>query len=386
MTHPLLSVWDRCVGRIDTLLASPAFQRWAARFPLTRPIARRRARGLFDLVAGFVYSQVLLAGVRLRLFDLLAEGPQTLADLAPRLGLPERGAARLLEASVALGLAEHRLGGRYGLGRLGNALVGHPGIAAMIEHHTLLYADLQDPVALLRGDRGPTALAAYWPYAEAAGTDAGAATALTEAQVAGYTALMASSQPFIAAEVLDAYDVARHRHLLDIGGGDGRFVVAAAARAPALRLTVFDLPAVATRAAARLAAAGLEGRAGAVGGDFRTGALPAGADLVTLVRILHDHDDATVAALLRAVHACLPPGGTVLVAEPLAGTGGAEPVGEAYFGFYLMAMGSGRPRGAGELAALLQAAGFGGIRRVRTGSPMLTGLLLACRPRSSRLL
>ena len=44
------------------------------RFPLTRPIARRRARELFDLCAGFVYSQVLLACVRLRLFEILAEG------------------------------------------------------------------------------------------------------------------------------------------------------------------------------------------------------------------------------------------------------------------------------------------------------------------------
>ena len=69
----------------DRLLASPGFQRTAAAFPLTRPIARRRARALFDLCAGFVYSQVLLACVRLRLFDILAEGPQTVAALSVRL-------------------------------------------------------------------------------------------------------------------------------------------------------------------------------------------------------------------------------------------------------------------------------------------------------------
>ena len=89
--QPQLSWWDRCVGLVDRLFASPRFQRWATGFPLTRPIARRRARGLFDLVAGFVYSQVLFAAVRLHLFDLLGEGPQTVADLAPRLGLPEPG-------------------------------------------------------------------------------------------------------------------------------------------------------------------------------------------------------------------------------------------------------------------------------------------------------
>lgn len=378
---PHLSWWDRCVGLVDRLFASPRFQRWATGFPLTRPIARRRARGLFDLVAGFVYSQVLFAAVRLRLFDILAEGPRTLAQLAPLLGLPEPGAARLLDAAVALRLAERRSGGRYGLGPLGHAMVGNPGIAAMIEHHSLLYADLADPVALLRGARGSTALGGYWPYAAAAGP-----AALTPAQVAGYTELMSASQPFIAAEVLDAYDMTPHQCLLDVGGGDGTFLAEAAARATGLQVMLFDLPAVAARAAARFEAAGLGKRARAIGGDFRTDPLPPGADLVSLVRILHDHDDATVRALLRAVRACLAPGGTLLIAEPLAATSGAEPVGDAYFGFYLMAMGRGRPRRATELRDMLAQVGFERIRALRTRSPLLTGLLLAHAPASSHLL
>jgi demethylspheroidene O-methyltransferase len=48
------------------LLTSPAFQRRAAAYLVLRPLARRRARALFDVVAGFVYSQVLLACVRVR--------------------------------------------------------------------------------------------------------------------------------------------------------------------------------------------------------------------------------------------------------------------------------------------------------------------------------
>ena len=51
----------------ERLLTSPAFQRWAEANLLTRWIARRRATQVFDLMAGFVYSQVLLACVRLGL-------------------------------------------------------------------------------------------------------------------------------------------------------------------------------------------------------------------------------------------------------------------------------------------------------------------------------
>lgn len=367
-----LSWFDRWYTLRDRLLASPAFQRTAAAFPLTRPIARRRARALFDLCAGFVYSQVLLACVRLRLFEILAEGPQTLADLSVRLSLSQEATARLLWAAVSLRLAARRGKDRFGLGDLGAAMAGNPGIAAMVEHHALLYADLGDPVALLRGERHDTALARYWPYARA-----GDPAALDAGRVAAYSALMSASQRLIAGEVLAAYALDRHRCLLDVGGGEGTFLAEAAARAPHLRLVLFDLPAVAERAQGRLAAAGLADRVRVVGGDFFSDPLPGGADIVSLIRVVHDHDDAAAAALLAAVRRALPADGTLLLAEPMSGTPGAEPIGDAYFGFYLLAMGSGRPRTPGELATLLRRAGFGRIRRIPTCMPLQTCLIVA---------
>jgi demethylspheroidene O-methyltransferase len=363
---------DRGYAWRDRLLASPRFQRWAAAFPLTRPIARRRARALFDLVAGFVYSQVLFACVQLRLFDALADGAQNVETLAVRCALPVEAMRRLLDAAVSLELVSARGDGCYGLGELGAAMRGNPGIAAMVEHHALLYADLRDPVALLRGERAGTALADYWPYAGTADP-----AALAGRDVAAYSALMASSQQLIAGEILDAYPVARHRCLLDVGGGEGAFLTAAAARAPDLRLMLFDLPSVAERARGRFAAAGLAHRAQVTGGDFLADALPAGADLISLVRVVHDHDDERVLTLLRAVRQALPPGGTLLLAEPMAGTAGAEPMGDAYFGFYLLAMGRGRPRSPVVLGGLLEAAGFKSWQLAPTHMPLQTGLIVA---------
>jgi demethylspheroidene O-methyltransferase len=369
---PAMDWADAVAGWRDRLIASPRFRRWAVAFPLTRPIARARTRALFDLCAGFVYSQILLACVRLRLFDILAEGPQTEAALAARMALPADGARRLLLAAVSLKLVARRGGDRFGLGPLGAAMVGNAAVSEMVMHHTTLYGDLADPVALLRGGGGGTALAGYWPYA---GADRPAG--LAGAQVADYTALMAASQPLVADEVLDAYPLARHRCLLDIGGGDGSFLCAAARRAPGLRLLLFDLPPVAERARARFSANGLADRATAVGGDFRADPLPTGADVAALVRVIHDHDDVIALAILRAAHRALPNGGTLLLAEPMAATAGAEPIGDAYFGFYLLAMGRGRARTADELAGLLRQAGFGRIRRRATRTPLLTSLLVA---------
>jgi demethylspheroidene O-methyltransferase len=61
-----------------------------------------------------------------------------------------------------------------------------------------------------------------------------------------------SNKPLFAQEVLASYPIHQHRCLLDVGGGEGVFLAAAATRAPALRLMLFDLPAVAERARARL--------------------------------------------------------------------------------------------------------------------------------------
>lgn len=377
MTPPrqAATLGDRFRAWRNDLIADPRFQHWAARVPWVRRIAARRANTLFDLCAGFVYSQTLLACVRLGLFERLAQGPQSAAEIARAVGLGDDAAKRLLDAAVALELLERYSEARYGLGQLGAALRGNPGVAAMIEHHELLYADLADPVALLRQRSGATHLAQHWAYAASSDPKALAAD-----RVRQYTQLMSASQPLVSQDILDAYDFSRHRSLLDVGGGDGTFLAAVAQRHPALRLQLFDLPGVVALAQERIAARGLASRIECHGGSFRTDELPSGADAVSLVRILHDHDDEVVRSILAAVQRALPAGGIVVIGEPLAGTRGAAAMGDAYFGLYLHAMGSGRPRTAAELQGMLAAAGFDSVRQIPTARPLLASVLTARKP------
>ncbi len=234
----------------------------------------------------------------------------------------------------------------------------------------MLYADLRDPVALLRGGE-ETALARYWPYSAAERP-----SVLSAGEVGPYSALMAASQPMVAREAFAVYPIEKHRRLLDVGGGEGVFLAEAALKAPALELELFDLPAVAERARARLETAGLAGRARIFGGDFLEDPLPQGADVISLVRIVHDHDDASALALLRNVRRSLPPGGTLLIVEAISGEKGVEPL-DAYYGFYTLAMGRGEPRTFEEIDALLAAAGFSRSRRLRTRLPVVASVIVA---------
>jgi demethylspheroidene O-methyltransferase len=354
----------------NRLIGSRRFQRWAAAFPLTRRLARRDGERLFDLMAGFVYSQTLLACVELGLLRRLRGGPRHSVELAGLLGLDEGRAAALCQAAASVDLLERRRDGRFQLGRLGAAVLGVPGLEAMIRHHRIFYRDLADPAGMLRGETD-TELAQFWPYV--LGTDAEVGGEAAEA----YSELMATSQALVAEEVLRSVRLDGVSHLMDVGGGTGAFLSAVADAWPDMRLTLFDLPAVTGAAERSLAAAGLDRRIYRVAGNFRTDALPEGADAISLVRVLYDHGDDTVAGLLDRAAAALPPGGLLLIAEPMSGGSRPSRFGDGYFAFYTMAMRTGHVRAPARIAALLAAAGFERVRFVRTLRPFVTGAITA---------
>lgn len=356
--------WRRLRNR---LAASPRFQAWAARTPGAAWMARRDGERLFDLIAGFTYSQTLLALVELGVLESLRDGPASAARLSGPAGLAEGRMAALCRAGVALGVMEPAKGG-FALSRMGAALLGAPGLTDMIRHHRALYRDLADPVAVLRGGT-ETELARFWPYVH------GAAAAENPEEAARYSDLMSRSQAMVAADTLRLIDLSGVERLMDVGGGAGAFLAAAGARHPGLGLILFDLPAVAPLAARRFREAGLSGRADIICGSFRDDPLPEGADAISLVRVLYDHEDATVRTLLAAVHGALPPGGRVIVSEPMTGGPAPHRPGDVYFTLYCMAMGTGRARSAAEISALLAEAGFTGVTAPRPRRSFVTSVV-----------
>jgi demethylspheroidene O-methyltransferase len=352
----------------NAILGNAAFQRWASRVPIVRGVARRRAAAQFDMVAGFVYSQILLAHVQSGLIEYLIGQLRSFDEIAAFLKLPPDAADRLLRAGQALQLVESPQPGLWTLGEAGAPLSSNDGAIAMIRHHHLLYHDLADPLALLAQDRADeTALSAFWTYASKSDSPSG---------TQNYSALMATTQPMVSQQIIDKYDFSQHRRMLDIGGGSGSFTLAVAAAAPTLKFGIFDLPAVIEGAKLRLAPGS---KVEFHSGSFKTDAVPGGYDLITLSRILHDHDDDVVTALLVKIHAALSPGGRLLIIEPMAQTPHAPRMGDAYFGLYLWAMGSGQPRSIDTLQTMLRNAGFSQSKEVKTAQPIITRALVSIR-------
>ena len=369
---PVSAPKPRVRGLFNRLAMSRGFQRWASRFPLTRGHARREGEALFDILAGFVHTQTLLALVELDILDTLADGPRPIAQLAHRTGVEADRLRVLLRAGASLGMIRFKRGDRAALTVRGATLLGVPGLEGMIQHHKVLYRDLQDPATFLR-EAPETGLQRFWPYVFGAGA------AEDPEQGAAYSNLMTDTQTLVAEETLAALDLSTGTRLMDIGGGHGAFVSAVGAAHPDLRLRLFDLPAVLEGARRRPALQTLRDRLQLTPGDFRADPFPTDADTISLIRVLYDHNDETVQTLLKKVFDHLPDGGRIVVSEPMLSDTKPYAPTDAYFAFYTLAMGTGQTRSPNRIAELLRAAGFSNVQKPRTKRRFITSVVTGIR-------
>ena len=341
------------------LIADPDLQARAARNLFLRPFVRRDDRAIFDLMSGFVYSQTLLAAVEIDLLNQLDEEPR---DVAALRGLPTDGMLRLCNSAAALGLIQRISDGKYAIARLGVLVRSVPGLSDMIRHHSVLYRDLSDPVALLSGD-AETEMSNFWPYVFGATEGS-----ISRGDAQRYSQLMSDTQRLVSQETLRVIDLRRAKAVLDLGGGHGTFLGYLKDAHPNLRCGVFDLAHVVAGAPRSLTRHA---------GNFREDALPEGYDVICLIRILFDHQDETLIPLLRKIHDALPASGRLIISEPMRGARAPTRTGDSYYSFYCHAMGTGKARSPDEIVKLLKAAGFAHIKLHRERAPSVTRVLEA---------
>lgn len=358
---------------IMRLIARPDMQNLVTRLPFGLRMARRDGAEIFDILQGFVASQVLCALVELGLLRRLLDHPASAQDLALSHGIPVDRMERLLRAGVALGLLRSRRDGRFAPARKGAAILGVPGLEAMIRHNRVFYGDMADPVAFFRGE-GETNLQHFWPYVF------GAAQEIDRDVAERYSDLMAQSQILVAQDTLRAVSLRGITRLLDVGGGSGMFLSHVLRAYPRLDGALLDLPGVIPAARTYLGEAGVLDRVRLVPGNFREDAFPDDVDAISLIRVLYDHDDASVTHLIAKIFAALPAGGRLIISEPMAGDARPDRAGDVYFALYTLAMGTGKARSATEIAGICRAAGFNGIKICKSPRSYITSVLTCTKP------
>jgi acetylserotonin N-methyltransferase len=169
-------------------------------------------------------------------------------------------------------------------------------------------------------------------------------------------------------KVVQAFDLSRFRHMLDLGGATGHLAIAACQRYPKLRATVFDLPEVVKttrRYISKLPA--VSDRISVMPGDFFRDQLPQ-ADLIAVGRILHDWSEAKIRQLLAKIFERLPQGGAIFISEKLVNEDKTGPASALLQSLNMLVCTEGRERTLTEYRQLLEEAGFKQVEGKVTGA------------------
>ena len=320
---------------------------------------------LFDMVIGKWISQALGTVVALGVPDRLAKGARRCSDMAREADVSEDGLYRLLRALASVGLFMESADRRFKLSGMGQLLRSdHPeslaGFARFVAHDStwqpwgqLGYSVKTGMPAFDHVFNAPI-FEHFSRNPEAAAVFDGAMTSISARE---------------ARATSDAYDFKGVVTLMDVAGGHGRLLATVLLRHKRMRGVLFDLPHVASGAAATFARAGITGRVRIESGDFFR-ELPSGADAIIMKHILHDWDDDSAKRILQACHRALGPRGKVLIVDPVVPPGNIPHYGKLLDLEMLVLTPRGRERTKAEFARLLHGAGFRLSRVIATESPL----------------
>jgi hypothetical protein len=311
---------------------------------------------VMGLIFGRWRSQALYAGVKLGIFDALADGPKAASAAAEQLDLDPALSYRLLRALGSLGLLDEDGQRRFSLTEAGDLLrEGHPQTlrgVALLEEGPEHYALWKHLPAMIRDGRQNAFVREFGrPAFEHAACDPAYADVFNAA-MSSYSGAQVAS----VLEALDTYDFSSIDHVCDVGGGHGHLLCSLLAKHRHLRGTVLELPGVIEdRALLWADRLGVGDRCTFEAGDMFA-AVPA-ADAYLLKLIIHDWNDAECVQILGNARRAASPGARIFIIEHVI-PGPATPHFGKLFDLHMMCWGTGRERTLEEYVALLEAAGW----------------------------
>ena len=277
-----------------------------------------------SLATSYWQSEISYSLTKSGIIDAIGTGGAACVDVAKKLGLVEDNCCRMMRAGTAIKLLSS-VDGKFSLTPAGDMLrKDHPGtlrdFMLMINEETKFAWRAAGTDALKTGASG---------FKQHFGQEFWAwhSESAHEAQMAQFDRAMKSFSVEMAGSLLvDWAPPTPNATVCDIGGGGGHMVAAMAQHYPELKGIMFDLPPVAQRAQATLAAAGVGDRVSTIGGSFLA-ALPAElaqCDAFYLKFILHDWADETCRLILKNIADVAKPGATIVATDFILGVDGAN--------------------------------------------------------------
>jgi hypothetical protein len=314
-----------------------------------------------DIIFGRWKSQILYAGVKLGVFDVVSSEPMSQIEIAKELDLDPALSYRLLRALASIALLREHNDHRFSITSMGKLLRGDDpqtlrGVALLEEspehyaiwkHLTAMVKDgKQDGFVREFGQRIFDYAADHPSYAE-----------VFNQAMSSYSA----SQTRWILEALDGYDFSKIQHLCDVGGGHGHLICSLLLRHPYITGTVLEMEQVIQDKTLLWAnKMGIAAdRCNYVNGDMFN-EVPS-ADAYFMKMILHDWDDKECLKILSNIQRAAPTQARLFIAEHVV-PGPETPHFSKLFDIHMLCALTGKERTEEEYLALLKQAEFEHVR------------------------
>lgn len=323
------------------------------------------AAAMRQIMTGFRVSRATYVAAKLGIADLLKDGPKSSEELAQLTDTHAPSLYRVMRALASGGVFGQDEQGRFILTPVAATLRSDVpnslralAITHLGEERYQAWGDLMHNVRT-----GETAFdhvfgMGLWKY-----------YAQHPEQAKIFDEAMANLIAANNAAVLASYPFSTIDKLVDVGGGNGSFMISLLHANPAMKGVLFDLPHVAEHARKRIADAGLAERCEVIGGDIFA-SVPQGGTVYILSQIIHDWDDDRTIAILKSCYRAMKDKSKLLLVEIILPAHVEQSVALLMLDVHMMATTGGRERTEAEYRALLDAAGFRVTKVVPTQSRM----------------
>jgi predicted O-methyltransferase YrrM len=314
---------------------------------------------IIELSTAYWGSQTLLTANRLGVFDVLVSGPLASDAVAARLNLDARMTEIFLNACVGLGLCE-KTNNEFSNSKAASVFLVSNSPASMSNSMSFMddiYSTWGDLESALRSGKPAKAAITYL------GDD--------KEQTRHFVYSMHDRAMAIGQALPHLVDLNGRRRMLDVGGGPGTFSALLTGRFDGLKSEVLELDGVATVAEEILAETGAAGRVKMIRGDYHESDFGSGYDVVLMSGMFHRESAVDCGKLIKKAHACLQPGGMVIINDVFADKDRTTPAFCALFGITMMLTApNGCVHADDDVAAWVTDAGFSEIARKNFPPPM----------------
>jgi len=317
---------------------------------------------MLQIISGFWIARCVYVLAKLRLADLIKDGPKSIDDLAAATNTHAPSLFRVLRALASVGVVTQD-GNRFGGTPLSDTVSSdaHGSIRAFAmtelgeEHYPawgeLLHSVQTGGIAFDKAFGEP-----IWEFFAKNPENA----QIFNDAMSGLTAQ--------ANEALHAaYSFSGINKIMDVGGGHGGLITSILQKNPGMTGILFDAPEVIAGAKEKIETSDIADRCEMVAGNFFQ-SVPAGADTIILKWIIHDWNDEQSVSILKNCHRALPENGKLILVEAVVPET-SEPHFSKFIDLNMLVITGGRERTEAEFRKLYEDSGFKLTRVVPTESP-----------------